>query len=661
MPADEFDPGHGERKYWEGSFDRVRHKLRHLQPGNIVGSSAQGADLVLDEGVTLSNRRGNEFKLRDQDQAAILRALQQFTALAGARIYAGMVQRDATFLPTKVVSDGKLWDDGLQAAAGLPLPDSVLPPDPDAPRGYLTPSANLHRSRDGQDLTRSLLPVNPYLDPYQFLKRGGFLNEFGYVVDDKHQADAVYGGKPLFRVSSQGTSNAVTSPDMATLTEYRLEVTHTSDGRLPVTDQTDMFDAERLPGQDAGQSPNVPFIEWVLGSVVGNDPFSQDGRPKYGLPMVARVFDGSTPSPRLEAARLALVGGGANPTPMAEQAATLFRLTPPGGGDTTFVSYNKKGQLRASIGGDPEGIAAEVFLNGGLKLGILGGMQLFLAGETSFGTSGKATMSVGSEKGGVRIFGGGSMQGTESAQESLIGTDGGAGDSPAVDIEAATNMRLRAQKKVLVKGQHVEVNASQINLLGHDSISVDGVQRTSISTESFQLSVNGKSQESYGGPKYMLPTNFPLHERTYAPSLPGYVSEKVTYIAGDREETFRLGNHKTTVLVGNLQYETDQGTWSARAVGSHLKMGTSGIEGTAQTGTITLTANAGEASMTGVSVSLVATGGVATLKGTSGVYLGGPVVGPDSGPLICAGSLDPLTGLPFGTWGMGAKNHIVGS
>ena len=39
----------GVDRYVEGLAGRVRFKLRHAEPGNIVMSSAQGADLVLDD------------------------------------------------------------------------------------------------------------------------------------------------------------------------------------------------------------------------------------------------------------------------------------------------------------------------------------------------------------------------------------------------------------------------------------------------------------------------------------------------------------------------------------------------------------------------------------------------------------------------------------
>jgi hypothetical protein len=250
----------------------------------------------------------------------------------------------------------------------------------------------------------------------------------------------------------------------------------------------------------------------------------------------------------------------------------------------------------------------------------------------------------------------------EATMEALTGTGRGGGDVPSVDIEAKTNARIKAGGLVSLLGNEVTLSAAAVHVTGNEELSLDGVKRASLSSESLQIQVNGKCQESYGGPKYLLPTNFPMHERTYAPTMPGFVCEKVLYVMGDREEEFLLGNHTTSVKVGNLTYQTLLGTWKAAAVGSSLSLGPTGIAATALVGTVSLTASAGTATMTGTAAaSLIATGGVATVRGSAGVYLGGPIFGTDMGPILCAGTREPFTGLPFGTWGLGAAGHIVGA
>lgn len=658
------------RTLTEGAYTRVRHKLRHLHPGGILASSSQGADLVLDEGVLLSNRRGNEFRLRDQDQAAVVRALQEFHALAGARTYAGMVQRDALTLPVMMVSDGQIWDGPLQGTAGVPLDDGLLPPDPKQPEGFLSPAIILQRKRlsaSKGNLSRSYLGNDPYLDPYTFLRWGGLIDERGFVTDPRVVPTATYGGKPLFRVASLSTENAVLSPEAATLTEYRVEVCHTSDGTLPVTEQTDMFDADRLPKQDQGTTPlglptNAPFIEWVMGSVVGNDPFSPEGKKKYALPLRAVVFDGDQPSPRLEPANIQSAKSAVEPTPLKEHAATLFRLTSPFPTDAaeTWWSVNKQGQLKASIGGPVKENSIEIYLAGGLKLGVGGEFKLLMDGHLELGSRSKGSVSITAPDGPVKIYGGGPLRDAETMSTRLSGTGRGETDLPAVDIEAKTNARIRAGKQVLVKAAEAVVDATSVRITGHEDVSVDGVHKLSMSTEQMTITVNGQRQESFGGPQYLLPTNFPLHERTYVPFMPGFTCEKVTYVMGDREEKFNLGNHSTSILIGNMTYKTLLGFWKAQALVNTLELSPTGLSGTALLGTVSLSAVAGTASMTGLAgVTVAATAGTAVLRGSLGVFLSGPIYGPDAGPILCAGSLEPFTNLPFGTWGIGAKGHLV--
>lgn len=226
----------------EGAFERIRHKLRHLGPGEILASSAQGSDIFLDESILLSNRRGNEIRLRDQDQSFVVRSLQQFHAMSGTRIYAGMVQRDAKFLPTQLFSDGFDWIHPTQlnlstnTGERTPVHESDLQDDV-VPAGFLTPSDILRRSpgEDG-DLTGTYGPTfDPSLDPYQFLKKGLYIDDSGYLIYPDTIPDAVYGGKSIYRVSTptgDNPANALLDPEEKALTEYRLEISHTADGTL---------------------------------------------------------------------------------------------------------------------------------------------------------------------------------------------------------------------------------------------------------------------------------------------------------------------------------------------------------------------------------------------------------------------------------------------
>ena len=655
-----------ERDMIKGLADRIRHKLKGMNPGNIVASSSQGSDLVLSESVTLANRRGNEIILRDQDQAMVFRSLQQFHALAGARVYAGMVQRDALLLQPIMVSDGKEWDPPRLTSAGKELREDQLLAHPTMVKGVLYPATPFIRMETAAGLGPALLKAEGRIDPYEFLKNGGFLDKHGVVVDgDRFDPDAYYGGKPLYRVSSGlDGANAALDAKAQTLTEWRIEVAHTSDGRLPVTEQTDMFDADRVAPAGLGspaKSANGAFIEFVMGSVVGNDPWSATGRTQYGLPLVPQVFAGDSPQPRMETIRLKTSKQKA--TPLALHAATLFRITPLVGGAQTWWSVNKSGQFKAAIAGSAKDNSVEVSMKGGMKLHVGGQLKLLLDGGISFGgNTGRRGDNVGAEmvsaQGAVNIFGGASMKGGEEAGERLMGT--GKAAPPSVRVQGATGVEVRANKELALHGSSVRQVSTSAEVRCNETYKLTATKKIETSSEEVAATCSGRQTDSFTGPKGLNPTSGPLHERSYTPNFPGVTAERVTYEMGDREEEFQLGSHTTSILVGDMTYKTNVGTYKAQAITSSLEMGATGIEASASVGNVSMGASTGGVSVNGMtSVTLQALAGPARLGSSSMLSLGAPLSGTDFGPIICAGSREPFTNLPFATWGLGAKNHVV--
>jgi len=662
-----------------GAFQRTRHKLRHMDPGNILCSSSQGSDLVLSEDVLLSNRRGNEIRLRDPDQAMVVRALQQFTALAGTRTYSGMVQRDATFLPTSMFCDGTPWDGNQQinVEENRPWTDAELRAlgTGKVSVGDLNPNPVFdRRNADGSlgTLASGMFFENN-VDPNEFLQQGGFITSQGKTLDGREKSNAVYGGKSFFRVSASQVNdgrpaNAVlgVGDQSHSYTEHRLEVAHTSDGRLPVTDQTDGFDAERLPrtpltGEDGlGRSSSAPFIECVYGTVVGNDPFSKAGRQVYGIPLKPVIFEDSTPgkgpSPTLEPATHAELG---------DQAAMLFRMFPPLAeqpGSPTFWSVTKDGRFKASIGG-PQNVdfSAEIALRSGLRVntaGVLrleaeGGLELNIANGDAKSNMG---LNLSSDKGAVRVYGGGkTTQGTVASQTAPAGA--GESNLPSLILEGKDNVLIKSGRQVMVNTTDMAVRATGLSFSALSGIGMEAGDRIGLNSKTYDQITNGKATYNFHGYKDNLPTNGAFRSTTFTGISIGNVDEYLV-VQGDRTEDFLLGNHTTTVQVGNLTYETNAGTWKARAGANELSVDVaSGISGQVSLGNITLDAIAGAVTISG-QVSLTAKStGPAVLSGATGVTLGGPG---KSGAIVCGMDLDPLTGAPLSTYGMGSPGHLLG-
>lgn len=649
----------------QGSFGRRRHKLRQLDAGNIAGSSSQGADFLLNESVLLSNRRGNEIWLRDQDQALVVRSLQQFHAGAGFRMYGGMVQRDGTFLPTQMFTDYTDWYADKQIdSEGKPLSSDDLE---SSQQGLFNPN----------EVFSSGLAMGG-TDPSDILRRGLYIDEEGRPYDGRLRSDAVYGGKPMFRVSIDPSQNGVVDSGAAVFTELRWEVAHTSDGRLPVTEQTDGVDIDRLlqnaptTGVDGSgdpnslnRSPNAAMVELVLGTAIGNDPVNE--RDRYGLPLVPQLYspDG-TFSPGLMAA--------GPDTPISEHAAFLVRVRNPVDpkAPDAFLAITKGGAMKSYFPGTSAGNAIEEAHAAGKRVSLgrdLRGVSQEVVGSGAFvyrGTGkGRLSDNVGldfrSEGGAVSLFAGGAK--SEGAGGDLYGNPQGSDSAQgfALLLQSAKSTLLSSVDTTKITGKKIQLNdAAVVDVAASAALNLVSGDTISGSTKKLNWTVSGKAEYTYGGPLDSNPTNGPLRTTAFTATPltggDGGVVDRYTIQFGGREEIFTLGDHLTHVKVGSWNIRTVSADASG-GVSSGAKIAT-GPDGAdtflaLETGNAELVANVG-------SVTMKATKGTATVKGQLGVtiestaninidgnFVQVSVPGGPAGGVLSDGVIDGLTGRTF--------------
>lgn len=688
--AEETDFGTSRRRlFLEGVYQRTRHKRKHLQAGNILASSSQGSDIMLDESVTISNRRGNEIRLRDQDQALVTRSLQQFHAMAGARVYAGMVQRDATLLARTMVSDGLLWDGAQQldddgkpyfgAALGIvadnPIYSQGLPEDPEFPNNYLKPARILSRrvELESGEQQPAIFQTDARLDPYVFLNNGLFIDQNGYITASSgvpFDAGTTYGGKRMFRtalLSNQYPNLRDGTDSLApTFTEYRIEVAHTSDGLLPVTEQTDGFDADRLPEQTpkagtdqsaTNTNPNTPFITVAYGTVVGNDPYTPNGRKVYGVPLTPSMGTAGRPTP-------ALVSALNPPVAIGEQAATLFKLTPIGNnaGPDTFWSVKKNGQLRANIGGPTTGDSISFATTGNVRGNIGGSLDLVVNKTINLQANGgsqdtNTALNLNFPVGTVSIYAGGNAEGTEASLVDTTDLDGGSANLPTL-LLGGKNVQMAGDQIARVDGGDLAVlnsgNATFVQ--GSQTVDIVAGQKLTQSAEQHEINVLGKMTVTMAGPASLSPAAGPVRETVIQSALGGVVDKYSVPVTGDREESFTLGNHTTSIAIGNLTYQTAQGTFTAQAGPNFFSLDSQqGVSANAVVGNLSMTSSAGSASITAqTSAYLTAIAGTATVRGTSVVLA---ATGGKIGGIVSGADIEPFTGLPFAALGCGSPTQ----
>jgi hypothetical protein len=651
---DEFPLDSKNSMFTRGVYNKVRHKLRHMNPGDVVASSSKGSDMILNEDVQLSNRRGNEIIIRDSDQSIIERACQKFTVLSGVRVYSGMVQRDAAIVPSTMFSDGVEWDtlNLSDPESGDLYTDQQLEKSKRRLKDELYPHPVFDRRGDDGKLYESNvsgLIYSPSSDPYSILQRSLSINDKYLLSDDKSRPTAVYGGKYINRISTSSSGNGKPLNGLlsgVSYTEYRLEINHTSDGTLPVSEQTDGFDADRLPDSvpngSSLSSPKKPFIEQVMGTVVGNDPFSVKGRSVYGLPLTPVIFNSSGGvTPSMESAIGLDIG---------DHAATLFSISPqtPNGGRNSFSSYTKDGRLFSYISGNKsKQYSAEIALLSGLK--VSSGGKIVLEAENGFEfNSGKGKgdnygLNLGSTSGAVKVYGGGTS------------TDGPS-NNPSLFLEGKDNVRIKSGKSVLIDTSDISTVSSNNLMKSKNGIGIIAGEGVTVTSKVYNQVTSGKASYGFYGPKDNLPTNGAFRETVFAGIAVG-AADKYMVVQGDREETFLLGNHKTSILVGNITYESVAGKFSAVSGANSLEIDfVSGLSANMTVGNTSFNNIAGGFSVNAqTSVNVRATG-TTVVSGAGGISLGGPG---KVGGIVCGSDLDPLTGLPLSTLGMGSPGHTL--
>lgn len=647
LPVQDFTTEEGvvntpkDRQAVDQVAQRVRFKMRPLEQGNIYASSAQGSDILLDEGVLLTNRRANEIKLRDQDQAIVMRSLQQFHAVAGARIYTGQVQRDAQHIPAEMISDGQDWSAEHQLKEdGSPLAEF---PASDIPANHLRPNRLFLRDADGKtEFEKDGGVIDPYLNPYKFYFEAGLIDESGALTASARSGRLLYGGKSILRMNERGQDRRIKTgaPTATALSEYRIEVSHTSDGTLPVTEQTDGFDVDRLES-------SAPLTEFVLGSVVGNDPFGS-GRQNYGAPLGVS-FDAG-------AGKLVPMVTGE----VGDQSATLIKVNPMDDRlSDSFVSFTKNGALKAQVSNlSPEAFRARV--EGGALMEVLGSTTLSSAQINLVGSE-DGTLPVGvdisSPKGAVRITSGGSISPNLGA--------GGQDPSEApmsIMLEGTAGISIQAGNTLKLNAPVVDfTSVKTFRFSAQENFSLGSGRSMSVEASDYKETISGFKTTVYAGPSDFNPLNPQGKEELFGASPAtgsvGGVVKKETVTFGDVEKkTVTIGNRTTSVNAGDITHKSLLGSVIQKSASNSTEIAPNKISVKAVLGDVEVQSLAGSVSITGsLGVGIRSTAKV-TLEGSAVVL---KAVGGVSGGILCASDLHPIIGKTYQELGLLPRTHLL--
>jgi hypothetical protein len=584
----------------------IRYKRIKGKSGDIVGMSAAGSEFQLSEDVRLINRGGDTIELRDVDRTLVTQAIHRVESDSAAYMFSGAVRRGAMNLPLEIFEK-----------------DS---------KGVIT---NVVRGTDTRyfgrdDLSLAGVPGSTFIDP-------GTNKALDRINDGVEFPPLTFSnGRQVFYASSNPATNfedPTHGGSLRAFTERRIEVRHDTDLEQEVLEEIDGFGIDR---------PRA-YIEYVLGTLVGNDPFSTLGQRQYGKVLKPKIFE--TFDQRGAPSGFSLEECLRPPSTAVDEAmnmaaAYLLKISSPRAASRNpfAVAVSKQGKLFVNIPASSsenyssKNVSAEVNLEGCLKAHI--GANSPERYSIHLTCDGGIFLDVGSDatgqcittnfRGAIKnIFRGGSNSVDDVAH--------------SIDVQGDTETHVSGTDLQVVKGSYQKtvdgnytVKASTVNLHGLNGFNSN--------VGGWNTTVSGKTQNYYAM----------LYQETVA--LGGKVC---TILAGGHIENILAGAKTTTVAAGAVAVNCPAGAYS-------VTVGTGAISITTAVGAVSLSTGLGAISMTAGLGAVAITAGLAmNLTATTMISLTAPRVAL-GGPVAVLGvargtpmmppntpSLDWVTGLPL--------------
>lgn len=549
----------------------IRFKGPRLEEGNAFISSAQGSDLILTESAVLTNRRGSEINLRDQDQALVIRSQQQFHAGSGFRVYAGIAQRDVG-VPSYMLWAHQHWSGWATSFSdGRDIPPWNMPTDY-APTQSLMTSPIFQRGAGGERLSTELGETtgqfSPWLDPYLIYQRGAFTSASGSV--QAGFSDSIYNGKIINQVGPSGIRNPYMSTSLENgYAEYRIEVSYEDDGTLPVSEQTDGFEVDRLPispvqtGESGivghPQSLKMPDVEMVLGTYVGNRPFGPESA-LYGRPLCPQLYDeNGSLSPGLVPA----VG-----KPESEQAAwmVVVRSVDDPDGEPSWMAITKGGAFRSHFSGAGSDTAQAYYSQG--QTIAAGGSGLTLAADEG---SLDLVHSDGANADGFGITletpAAVLIHGTAPSTVGKAASPAAAAKNPAVHVKSDSNTKIESAKTTNISSPEIIVDNCESEVHNVTSaIKFKSGDQFGVNAKSGNFMYTGDCTVSYGGKRDGIPLNgASLVETFSANPATGILGAQAVH-----EKSVQFGKTDTSGIAHKEEWSSNVGAFEVQATGTSL-------------------------------------------------------------------------------------------
>jgi hypothetical protein len=593
-----------EAELYTQTFGLTRRAKRlMLRPGDVGGMSASGSEIALTKDIRMVNRAGDMLELRDSERAFISQTIHRVESDAGIRRVSGPIRRGGLFLPPDILqADGKTLRDQTTDYYGR---DELQSAGPGVGAGSDAKFANT---------TGKLLDV--FNDTLTF-------------------PPVTYsnGRRVHYPPSSPGVNIETKDSPADAYVEDRFEMSHTSDPSQEVIEEIDGFTMDRRP----------PYIERVLGTLVGNDLTSTRGERQYAKLLKPRIFPDFVSR---ALGKFTLEEVSRQPTTPDMEAVTsagafLFRIRPPRSiGENAFIAaVSKQGKLFLNIPGSQTEDYPSGSKKVSMEMNLEGALKAFVGASNPDRISAHITL-----EGGLHLDIGRDAQGNAITTRYHSGTKTIYEGNPNAD-DVSSSIEVRGIK--------------QSNISGAEQKVIEGSKQTIVSgmcqTQADRISMNALS--GYSG-------NFgEMNQMVSGKSQYNYAMQVLENIAvGGKISTILAGGFTQNVLAGAVSYNALAGatTFNNPAGAFSITVGSGAIGITTGAGAVSLTTGSGAMTLSAGGGAIAVTAGLA-LNLTGGtmvsvvapqILLGGPpaVLGVVRGvPSLPPGAptLDYITGQPL--------------
>jgi len=465
-----------------------------------------------------------------------------------------------------------------------------------------------------------------------------FSNQFNPAV--RYLAD----GRKFFRVTNSPKhlnfpygESPYGAAGVKSFTEFRLDLLETADDSVGAPEESVYSNQDPLisgSGSDKDGIVKKPLVSFSLGTLVGNDPISKEGKYKYGKILRSVVFSSDNRKDIITDDIPVETSNGINGD---EKQATAFQVKLPN--TKTSLSFNKEGVLEFSL--DRSSAIYPMGSGRSANIGLLGSLKMVIGKQSSDGRS----LLLDTE-GGVRM-----RFGAESTR------------SRSLDLLLEKGLNLE------VAGTDTQRNAARIRLAGNVDMVIEGSRYTEIRGDEI-VQVNGKLEHrvlgkkvdnfvedksnNYGGG---LRENITLDQQTnigfgrrVVIASPNVTKGSTTadferILLGNKELEMLLGSKKTKMLAGTITEDILLGKRETKiGVGNFkVQVGVGNIDLKTLVGNVTISTLAGVMNLSALRLSLKALQIElnAPLVKIGSLAQGGVV---NNGP---AGHKDYMTGLPL--------------